>query len=209
MVQTRPAASGHVKDLGRSPHGPGRGWWWAVLVAGLAGIGFTGIQIVEKIAILKDPSTKLSCDVSAVMSCTNVLNAWQSSVLGPPNSAIGAVMFAVLASGGLSGVLRTRPSRGYLLTLWGLGLFFLCFATWFMVETAFPIGSLCLWCTGIVTAVLVVCASLTRLAARDAALGDGTAGRTLATLVRSGSDLVIWVGWWVAIALMLWIGLHL
>lgn len=187
----------------------GLGWWWAVLVGGLAGIGFTGTQIVEKIAILDDPTTTLACDVNAVMSCTNVLNAWQSSVLGPPNSAIGAVMFAVLASGGLAGVLRTRASRAYLLTMWGLAVFFLCFASWFMYETAFSIGNLCLWCTGIVTAEVVICASLTRLAQRDSALGTGSAGRALSTMVRSNSDLVIWAGWWLVIAALLWLGLFL
>jgi uncharacterized membrane protein len=183
------------------------GLWWVILVGALAGIGFTVVQIVEKIAILVDPTTTLACDVNSVMSCTNVLNAWQSSVLGPPNSAIGTVMFAVLASGGLAGVLRTRASRAYLLTLWGLAVFFLCFASWFMYETAFGIGNLCLWCTGIVTAVVVICASLTRLVQRDSALGTGSAGRALGTLVRSNSDLVVWAGWWLVIAALLWMGL--
>ncbi len=76
------------------------------------------IQIVEKIAILKNPATTLLCDVNSVMSCTDVLNAWQSSVLGPPNALIGAVMFALLGSGAFGAVLGNRVSRAYLATLW-------------------------------------------------------------------------------------------
>ena len=57
--------------------------------------------------------------------------------------------------------------------LWGLAVFFALFATWFMFQTAFSIGSLCLWCTGIVTMVLAICATLTRIAHRAAAFGAG------------------------------------
>ena len=99
-------------------------------------------------------------------------------------------------------------SRAYLLTVWGLALFFLCFATWFMYETAFVIHLLCIWCAGIVTAVIVICAALTRLVERSHGFGDGAAGRTLATAVRSRLDLILWVGWWLVLAEMLWLGLH-
>ena len=70
--------------------------WILTAVAAVAGIGFTATQVVERIAILKDPTTTLACDVSATISCSNVLSAWQSSViLGIPNAFIGAVMFSV------------------------------------------------------------------------------------------------------------------
>lgn len=189
------------------PASGGRGWWAAVLVSGLAGVAFTGIQIVEKITISRQPSTVLSCDINSVVSCTSVLTAWQSSVLGPPNSLVGAVMFALLASGGLAGVLGSRASRPYLLTLWGLAVFFLGFASWFMYQTAFRIGALCLWCTGIVTAVVVISAALTRLNHRHATLGDGRAGRALDLMVHSKGDLIVWAGWWVVLAVLVWAGL--
>jgi uncharacterized membrane protein len=188
---------------GRAVRGP----WWVVLVAAAAGLAFTTIQIMEKIALLKDPASGLFCDINATVSCTNVLNAWQSSVLGPPNALIGAIMFALLGSAALGGVLGSRPSRAYLLVLWGLALFFAAFATWFMVQTAFVIGSLCLWCTGIVTSVLASCAALTRLAHRAGAFGGDGFGRAMGTVVRSGLDLIIVVGWWLAIAAMLVLGL--
>lgn len=194
-------------DPGAPPTIGGRGWWAAVLVSGLAGVVFTGIQIVEKITISSQPSTVLSCDINSVVSCTSVLTAWQSSVLGPPNALVGAVMFALLASGGLAGVLGSRASRSYLLTLWGLAVFFLGFASWFMYQTAFRIGALCIWCTGIVTAVVVICAALTRLNHRHETLGDGSAGRGLALMVHSKGDLIVWAGWWVVLAALVWAGL--
>ncbi|HSN06521.1 MAG TPA: vitamin K epoxide reductase family protein [Candidatus Angelobacter sp.] len=186
----------------------GRGLWIWVLLPALAGIGFTTVQIIEKIDILSHPGKTLFCDVSSTVSCTEVLNAWQSSVLGPPNSLIGAIMFALLASAGLAGLLSSTLSRAYLVTLWGLAVFFLCFATWFMYETAFAIGSLCVWCTGIVTAVVVICAALTRIADRAHAFGDAGFGYVVATVVRSRLDLAVWAVWWLAVAALLWIGLY-
>lgn len=186
----------------------GRGAWVWVVVAAVSGIAFTTIQIMEKIDILANPGKTLFCDVSSTVSCTEVLNAWQSSVLGPPNSLIGAIMFAVLGSAGLAGLLASTLSRAYLVTVWGLAVFFLCFATWFMVETAFSIGSLCVWCTGIVTAVVVICAALTRIADRAKAFGATGFGYVVATVVRSRLDLAVWGTWWLAIAAVLWIGLY-
>lgn len=186
---------------------PDRGGWWVVLIAAMAGMAFTTVQIMEKISILKNPNAGLVCDISTTVSCTNVLNAWQSSVLGPPNALIGAIMFAVLGSAALGGVLRGRPSPAYLVVLWGLAVFFAAFATWFMFQTAFSIGSLCLWCTGIVTAVLAVCAALTRIAHRAQAFGSGRVAGLLDTAVKSSLDLIIWGGWWLVIAAMLAVGL--
>lgn len=181
--------------------------WSVVLGASLAGIGFTVVQVLEKITLLKDPGAQLVCDFSERVSCSDVLDAWQSSVLGPPNSVIGAIMFSVLASGALAGFLGTRASRSYIATLWGLAVFFLAFATWFMAETAFSIRSLCPWCIGITTAVVVIAAALTRIGDRTGSFGDAGFGRLVARAVERRLDLALWGAWWLAIGAMLLIGL--
>lgn len=186
---------------------PSRGLWSVVLVASATGIALTTAQILERISMLRTPGSSLVCDIGPAVSCTEVLGAWQSSVLGPPNAWVGGLMFAILGSGALAAVTGSRLSRGFALTLWGLAAFFLCFATWFMRETAFDIGSLCLWCVGITTAVVVICAALTRVARAARALGDGRASRVLDTLVRTRLDLVLWAGWWAVVAGLVAVGL--
>jgi uncharacterized membrane protein len=181
--------------------------WMIILLAGLAGLGFTGTQIMEKLTILKDPAATLVCDVNGVLSCTDVLLSWQASVLGPPNALIGAVMFTILWGAAMGALLGSRIGRWHVVVLWGLAVFFLAFATWFMQQTAFSIVRLCLWCIGITTMVVVISACLTRIAARGGVLGSGRAGRMLDVAVRSGLDLIVWLGWWLAIGAMLWIGL--
>ena len=184
-----------------------RGLWAGVAVTALIGILITAVQVAEKIAVLKDPATHLVCDVNTVLSCSGVLGSWQSSALGVPNAYVGAVLLGILGSGALGAVLGSTPSKAYLATMWGLSLFFLCFVTWYLEQTAFAIGALCLWCVGCATTVVIVTALLTRIAAREGAFGQGAFGRTMASLSRSGVDLMIWIGWWLVLAAMLWIGL--
>jgi uncharacterized membrane protein len=182
-----------------------RALWTTGLVAAVAGIVLTGLQIVERIAILKDPAVELSCDVSDVISCSNVLSAWQSSViLGIPNAFIGAVMFSLFLATCLAGAMGSTLSRPYLRTVLGLALFFAAFATWFMLETGFAIGALCVWCTGIITAVAVIGACLTRILARTA-----PDSAPFATARRSGLDVVLWAAWWALLLALVAVGLFL
>ena len=177
--------------------------WLVVALASAAGLVFTAIQIVERIAILKDPASSLLCDVNGVVSCSTVLGAWQSSViLGIPNAFIGAVMFGMFLATGLAGLLGTAFPRAFLLTVLGLVVFFAAFATWFMIQTAFVIGALCLWCVGIVTAVALIGAALTHTSATAAPPGS-----RLALLDRAGISALVWLGWWVAVLGLVAVGL--
>lgn len=181
----------------------GRTPWIVVVAASAVGIAFTAQQTVERIATLKDPAAALLCDLNAVVSCTTVLGAWQSSVvLGIPNAFIGAVMFALFLATGLAGLLGSQLSRSYLLTVLGLVVFFALFATWFMMQTAFVIGALCLWCTGIVTAVALIGAAVSRVVVRSSP-ADGR----MALLGRAGIDLLVWLGWWLLVLGLVAVGL--
>ena len=178
---------------------------WLALVASLAGIGFTGTQIVERIAILKEPGTTLFCDVNSVMSCSNVLAAWQSSVIfGIPNAFIGAVMFSLFAATTLAAALGSSLSAGYWRTMEFLVVFFAAFATWFMIQTAFVISALCLWCTGIITAVGVIGAVFTQHCAQQ-----GLLGARMRAAGAAGIVYTVWAGWYLAVIGLLYIGLAL
>jgi uncharacterized membrane protein len=71
-----------------------------------------------------------------------------------------------------------------------------------MMETAFVIGALCLWCTGIITAVGIVGAALTHVLA-----GSAPAGSRSVLADRSGIALMVWVGWWLLVLGLVAVGL--
>ena len=191
-----------------APTGSVSRWWYVVLVGGVLGIVSTVWQTVERIAYAAGGDESV-CDISAVLSCSNVYSHWQSSALGVPNSLIGLPVFAFLTSVAVSGLLGSQLSRATLGASWGLALFMTGFIVWYMEQTAFDIGSLCLFCTACMVNITLVSTGLTRVVDVEHVLGDGPAGLRLRSLVDSWADLAIWAGLLMAVAAMLFIGLVL
>ena len=183
-------------------------WWYVVLVGGVLGIVSTAWQTVERIAYAAGGDESV-CDISAVLSCSNVYSHWQSSALGIPNSLIGLPVFAFLTSVAVSGLLGSQLSRATLGATWGLALFMTGFIVWYLAQTAFDIGSLCLFCTACMVNITLAGAGLTRVVDAKGVLGDGPAGQRLRSLVDSWADLAIWAGLLMAVAAMLFTGLVL
>jgi uncharacterized membrane protein len=180
-----------------------RGWWALGLLGGVAGMGTAGWQTVERIAYAQDPAVAVACDLNAVISCSSVFTHWQSSALGIPNSIIALPVFAMLASAALAGLTGSRLANAYLATMLGLSVFMTAFVTWYLVQSAFVMGVLCLLCAGCGVAILATSIALTRVAAAQQALGSGRLGRSVDTMTRSGSDLMLWLGLGAVLTVML------
>lgn len=178
-----------------------------MLVTALLGIASGTITVVEKIALLKDPSQAAFCDINESIGCTPVLLAPQSSVLGPPNAAIGIILFGMFAAAGLGGVMGASFPRSYRWVLLGLAVFFGSFLTWYMWQVGFAIGSLCPFCAvcaGCVMAIVLACA---RLVAADLPAGARGFPGAVATARRSGLDVIIVIGWTALIVGILAVGI--
>jgi uncharacterized membrane protein len=184
-----------------------RPWYVLVLLAGAVGMVSAGWQLVERIAFADNADAGSVCDFNAILSCSSVFGQWQSSALGVPNTLVSLPVFAALAATAVAGILGSRFARPYLAGLLGLSLFMAAFATWYSYQTAFEMGAMCLFCTIGSAAVLTAGIGVTRVAAAERALGDGRAGRALALLVNSKSDLIAWSGLILINAVMLYFGL--
>ena len=186
--------------------GPARGWFALMLVGGLLGAVAAGWQLVERIAYAEGTDTGI-CEINSVLSCSSIFGHWQSSALGVPNTLVSLPVFALLTSAGLAGLLGSRLSRRYLASLFGLTVFMAAFMTWYMQQTAFSIGALCLFCTVGAASLIAVGAGLTRIVDAERALGTTGAGRRLRLLVEAGADLILWGGLAALIAVLLVTGL--
>lgn len=184
-----------------------RGWWALALTGGLLGVLLTTAQTVERIAWAENPSESSICDVNSKLSCTGVFGFWQSSAIGIPNSLVGGAVFAIVASAAFAGLTGSRLSRPYLATMLGLTLFMTAFVTWYMAQTAFSMKVLCLYCLSSAVNIILVGIGLTRAVEAHGGLGAGRPGRALTAMVRSGSDLIAWLGLALLIAAMLTVGL--
>ncbi len=185
---------------------PGR-WEAVILAGGVLGIISAGWQTVDRINWAAHQSTQQVCDINAHISCSTVLQHWQSSALGIPNSIIALPVFALLASAGLAGLTGSALSRRYLGFLLGISVFMTGFVTWYMEQTAFNLGVLCLFCLGCMVSILIATVGITRVAAAQGALGGGSVGKGLDLAVKSNADLIIWATLAVVVAVMLVLGL--
>lgn len=183
-----------------------RGWWGLVLGAGLLGVVGTIWQTVERFASLSGERSSV-CDINTVISCGSVYDHWQSSALGVPNSLIGLPVFAVLVSAALGALLGSRPSGRYLVVLLGVALFMTVFAFWYMHQSAFSIGALCLFCTASMLNIVLAGVGLVRVVDAEGALGEGATARRVHGLVEDGTDLLIWFVLVLAVGGMLFVGL--
>jgi uncharacterized membrane protein len=184
-----------------------RGWWGLLLAGGLLGILGTVWQTTERLSALATTGGESVCDINAVVSCGSVYEHWQSSALGVPNALIGIPVFAVMASAALGALLGSRLSAAFIATLWGLALFMTMFVFWYMEQTAFAIGALCLFCTASMVNIMLAGIGLTRVADAEGALGDGRVGRAVHRLVDTWADLALWFGLAAVVGVMLFLGL--
>ncbi|WP_424213777.1 vitamin K epoxide reductase family protein [Streptomyces sp. BI20] len=127
---------------------------WLVLVGGALGTLSSGVLAHDQIKMLQDPLFVPGCNVNAVLSCGDVMNTWQSHVLGTPNALFGIAGFAALAALGaalVAGAVLPRPVwLGVRLGVSAGALF----TAWLITQCVFAIGALCPWCM-VVWAVMI------------------------------------------------------
>jgi len=164
----------------------------AMAGGGVIGLAAAFLQILEKIQLLKHANAALACDLNSVFSCSNVLNAWQSSVFGFPNSLMCMVFFTIFAVVGFVGLSGGQLTRAFRLSIHALALFVLGFALWFLTQSIYVIGSLCILCIFCLIGLLLVNWAWLRINATELPIGE-RGRRLLGRMVITGADTFIWI----------------
>lgn len=115
---------------------------WGSLVGLLASFFLT----LDTIKLIENPQADIPCNLSPFVSCASAALAWQGAVFGFPNSLLGLAAFAMLFAIGVmlySGGRSKRPL--WLLVNLGL-LAAVVFIHWFIYQSLYNIGSLCIYC---------------------------------------------------------------
>lgn len=133
----------------------------AITAAGVLGLAAAWALTADKVRLLEDPAFVPPCSVSAIVNCGSVMQSWQSSVFGFPNSLIGLVAFSVvICLGVLAGSGARLPSWIW----WGLeagALLGMVFIHWLAFQSAYVIGALCLYCAAVWLATFAVLGAAT------------------------------------------------
>ena len=164
----------------------------AIFIGAFVALVASFMQLTDKITILKNADAVLTCNINSIFSCSNVLSAWQSSVFGFPNSMMAIVFFALIAGASLTGLTGSPIAKNLRITLQGLSLFFLLFSLWFLQQSTFVIGSLCLFCLFMFAGLVIINAGWLRLNGPDLPVGKRV-HKILLKSTKNGADIFAWI----------------
>lgn len=163
-----------------------------MLISSALGIVASLVLSVDAIALAKDPTANLSCNINSVISCGTVGASWQASLLGFPNAFLGLIAEPVvitIAVASLGGVRFPRWFMNSALAVYAIGL---AFAYWLFFEAYFVIGALCPWCFLITLTTTTVFASMVRVSLMDNNLGlSDRMWRSVVGWLRAGADTLV------------------
>ncbi|XAS62797.1 vitamin K epoxide reductase family protein [Micrococcaceae bacterium Sec5.8] len=129
---------------------------WLLLITGVVGWLASGALVLEKLAVLKDPSHVTVCDVNPWISCGQVMQTWQGSVFGFPNMFMGIVAFAVVITTAMGMLAGATFARWYWLGLQaGVTLGF-AFVVWLWSQALYSIHILCPFCMVVWAAMIPI-----------------------------------------------------
>lgn len=175
-----------MKKLARSQ------WWYLVItLASAVGLIASFLQLLEKINLLKHPGAYLYCNLNSVFNCSNILNAHQSSVFGFPNSILCIIFFSILISAGLVGLTGSQIHKYLRYFFQFLAVFFAGFGFWYLWQSIFNVGAICIFCLFCYGGVLALNASWFRLNYHDYPLSNKALSQ-LDRIVANGVDIFFW-----------------
>ena len=117
-----------------------------LIVTGFGGWYGAMQLITQRIQRLIDPGFVLNCDVNPLVSCGNVMDSPQASLLGFPNPLLGVAGFVAPMAVGVALLAGARFSRWFWgVFLGGVALAWV-FVLWLFQQSVYVIGALCPWC---------------------------------------------------------------
>ena len=137
--------------------------YWAMLVSSTLSLIASLVLSYDAIKLAQAPSSKLACDINAVLSCGKVAKSWQSSLLGFPNSFLGLMLEPVVITVAVAGLGLVAFPRIFMRVAhvgYGLGLLF---ALWLLSQSLFVIHALCPWCLLVTISTVTVFSTITRI----------------------------------------------
>lgn len=170
--------------------------YWALLVFSIIGLICAFILTNEKMDILKNANTTLSCSINSVINCGPVIRSHQASAFGFMNTFIGLMAFPALITIAVIGLTGVKFKKWFMIGLEiGVGLGFI-FAYWLLFQSAIVIDALCPYCITTTFSTTIIFAVVTHLNLSEGNLYLGK--RTSITVqkwLKARYDTYFWVVW--------------
>ena len=135
-----------IDDPLSPPEAPTRWLPWLYAVGGGIGLAAAFTLLVEKIALLEDPSYVPSCSINPILSCGSIMKTAQAEAFGFPNPIIGVAGFAIVVTIGMGILAGATYRRWFWLGLQAGTTFGVVFVHWLIFQSVYRIGALCPYC---------------------------------------------------------------
>ena len=106
----------------------------------------SGILVLERIALYKDPDYVTSCDFNPWVSCGTVMKSTQAALLGFPNPFLGIVGFGIVITIGMALLAGARFARWYWVGVQVGVTLAMVFIVWLWSQALYEINALCPYC---------------------------------------------------------------
>jgi uncharacterized membrane protein len=154
-----------------------------LLAGGIVGLVAAVVLLIERIRLAEDSSYVPTCSINPVLSCGNVMESAQASLLGFPNPVIGVAAFPVVIATGAALLAGARLARWYWAGLQAGVTVAMVFVAWLVFQSLYRIGALCPYCMVVWAVVIPLFWYVTARNAAAGVLGSPPGGR-LATGLR-------------------------
>ncbi|GAA1910806.1 vitamin K epoxide reductase family protein [Nocardioides hwasunensis] len=155
---------------------------WGLVVGGLIAFVAAFVLLLERLRLFEDSSYVPSCSINPVLSCGNVMESAQASLLGFPNPIIGVASFPVVIATGMALLGGARLARWYWAGLQVGVTVAMVFISWLVFQSLYRIGALCPYCMVVWVVVIPMFLYVTLRNVSAGVLGKGAAGRPAAVL---------------------------
>jgi uncharacterized membrane protein len=145
-----------VKTTKKQPWTLERTFPWILSIGGIIGFIAAFILTVEKIELIINPNYIPTCNISPLISCGSVMNTWQASAFGFPNSLLGIAGFAIVATVGMALLAGAKFKKWFWIGLQLGTIFGIGFVTWLFVQSVYRIEALCPYCMVVWTVTIPI-----------------------------------------------------
>lgn len=122
---------------------------------------------IDYIAILQNPGTILNCSINVILNCSTVMQTWQSSLFGFPNTVVGLIAYSVLVTIAVIALTGVRLNKTFMV-LANLGaLGGIIFSEWLAYESIYVIQVLCPYCLIVLFSTIMIFAAITHYNLRN------------------------------------------
>lgn len=149
----------------------------SVIVAAIFALIGSFVLSYEAIELARDATTKLPCNLNAVVSCGAVAQHESSRLLGFPNSFIGMVTIPIILTIAVALLAGVKFPKWFMRATQVGVVGGVLFAAWMFAMSYFVIQALCPWCLLVDIAMLVIAWGIARYTIRTNIVQNRTATR--------------------------------